>query len=168
MNRVIAMDVGYRGDRAIGVGYVFSWDDEVPTKIYTSITDNIEPYVPGRFFLRELPCLMAIIEQLNLNELDVIVIDGYVHLSGGNKGLGAHLYDSIDQKLPIVGIAKRPYHGHKSNVAEVLRGESKVPLYITSVGIDLKEAVERVGLMKGEHRIPTILKSLDSHSKSAQ
>ena len=50
---------------------------------------------------------------------------------------------------------------------QYIRGTSKKPLYITA-GIELQKAVENIQSMLGEHRIPTILKIVDSLSKSSK
>jgi endonuclease V-like protein UPF0215 family len=39
------------------------------------------------------------------------------------------------------------------------------PLYITSIGIDLDYATELIKNMKGNNRIPTLLKTLDTLTK---
>ena len=49
---------------------------------------------------------------------------------------------------------------------EVLRGESKKPLYITAKGIDLHKAAEFIQKMHGDFRIPTLLKLVDSLGRS--
>jgi deoxyribonuclease V len=46
----------------------------------------------------------------------------------------------LDKKIPIVGIAKRNFINNKKNVIEVLRGESKNPIFVTAIGIGLVES----------------------------
>ena len=48
----------------------------------------------------------------------------------------------------------------------VYRGRSKNPLFVTSVGMDLKSAAENVQRMYGEHRIPEIVRLTDRLSRS--
>ena len=96
----------------------------------------------------------------------MIIIDGYVYLDDFNKlGLGGHLYKSINEKIPIIGVAKTNFATNKLNKVELLRGKSKNPLYITSIGIDINTAKEYISKMFGEYRIPKLLKELDQLTK---
>ena len=95
-------------------------------------------------------------------------MDGYVYLDDNNKsGLGHYLYESLNQKIPIIGVAKTAFHGNHSSdvVCEVARGKSTKPLYVTSVGIPVKTASEYIKQMHGEYRFPTLLGLLDQHTK---
>ena len=40
----------------------------------------------------------------------------------GNYGLGGYLYQALDSKIPIIGVAKRAFHANKETVKEVFRG----------------------------------------------
>ena len=51
------------------------------------------------------------------------------------KGLGLHLYDTLENKIPIVGLAKAKF-GNTPQICELLRGESAKPLYITTKELD--------------------------------
>jgi deoxyribonuclease V len=93
---------------------------------------------------------------------DEIIIDGYVML-GNSPGLGHHLFKSLDGKIPVIGVAKSLFEG--SSAAEVFRGGSTRPLYITSAGMDIQEASEKIRAMHGDYRIPTLLKRVDLLSK---
>ena len=48
----------------------------------------------------------------------------------------------------------------------ILRGQSLKPLFITSIGIDLKLAENNISAMSGKHRIPIMLKEVDRLSRS--
>lgn len=123
-------------------------------------------YIPGEFYKRELPCILKVIEKVNLAELEAIIIDGYVFIDNEKKfGLGGYLWESLNKKLPVIGVAKTSYMGNKDTIVELLRGESKNPLYISSIGIELNKAVELIKSMHGEYRIPTLLKELDKLTK---
>jgi deoxyribonuclease V len=90
-----------------------------------------------------------------------IVVDGYVDLDAhGAPGLGAHLYDALEGRVPVIGIAKTAYKG-ADFAAAVVRGESTRPVYVTSRGVPLPEAAERVRGMHGPHRIPTLVTRVD-------
>ena len=89
---------------------------------------------------------------------DEMVVDGYVAL-GNKPGLGQHLFQSMDGKIPVIGVAKSKFEG--SSGAELLRGGSIRPLYVTSAGMAQRKASERIGMMHGAHRVPTLLKRVD-------
>jgi len=71
----------------------------------------------------------------------------------------------VSRETTVIGVAKTSFHNNNENVMELRRGESSNPLYISAIGIDLNEATERIRNMKGEFRIPTILKNLDQITK---
>ncbi len=120
-----------------------------------------EPYVPGDFWRRELPSLLQVLEG---DAPDVIVVDGYVWLDdAGRKGLGAHLHEALG--FPVVGIAKTAFAG-SAHARAVLRGGSVLPLYVTSVGLPLDEAADRVLAMHGPHRLPTLVSLADRAARS--
>lgn len=59
---IAALDVYYDKVRSVGLAaaVVFNaWDDSKPAAEYTAVVEKIEPYVPGQFFRRELPCLLG-------------------------------------------------------------------------------------------------------------
>lgn len=119
---------------------------------------HLAPYEPGSFYRRELPCLLAVLE--GLPRPDTLVIDGYVWLDGaGAKGLGAHLSDALGG-AQVIGVAKTAYRG-AAFAERVLRGTSQSPLFVTAIGIDAREAAQRVAAMDGPHRIPTLLRRVD-------
>jgi len=79
-------------------------------------------------------------------------------------GLGAHLHDEFRRQCAVVGVAKSCFFCG-NNVAEVTRGRSRKPLYITSVGMDIEQAAQGVRNMHGDYRIPTLLAKADRLSK---
>ena len=127
---------------------------------YQTTVSDVAPYQSGQFYKREMPCLLALIEQVS-QPYDVIIIDGYVWLDGVQKaGLGKFLYDHLSDKKPIIGIAKNQFCDISDDYA-LWRGRSKHPLYVTSVGLDSTQTKDMVARMAGEHRIPTIVTHVD-------
>lgn len=121
--------------------------------------ERAEPYQPGQFYRRELPCLLAVLA--TGPAMDIVLVDGYVWLADeSHPGLGAHLYRALDEKVAVIGVAKTSYPGVKL-VQEIRRGDSQTPLFITALGIDLSEAADHIFRMHGPHRIPTLLKLVD-------
>lgn len=117
-------------------------------------------YVPGRFYERELPYLVAALAQTSLDALHVVVVDAHVWLDGERPGLGAHLYAALGSCVPVVGVGKQRYRDQASARA-VLRGHSRAPLYVTAAGLDVDLAALAVQSMHGEHRVPTLLRRVD-------
>jgi deoxyribonuclease V len=163
---ILAVDVDYRDRSASIAGVAFeNWQDACEKNIFESRLDDIEDYIPGQFYRRELPCILKLIEEHQLVP-DLIVIDGFVYLDGKSRpGLGKHLYDALQGKTSVVGVAKRPFKDIALE-CELYRGTSKKPLYITSVGIPLTEAKDYIKSMHGEYRIPDLLKKADRISKT--
>jgi deoxyribonuclease V len=90
-----------------------------------------------------------------------VIVDGYVWLDGGGrKGLGAHLFDALDGRFAVVGVAKHSFHG-ATNAIPVLRGSSLRPLYVTAEGISPSDAAEGLRMMSGSDRNPILLKRVD-------
>ena len=123
----------------------------------TAVVPAGAPYVPGEFYLRELPPLRAVIPVSG--ELSLIVVDGYVDLDpDGRPGLGAHVHAEFG--VPVIGVAKTAFRD-ASHAARVFRGNSSRPLYVTAAGMTVTEAAALVGEMAGGFRIPDALKLAD-------
>lgn len=159
---ILAVDVYYEGEAAKAVGVLFNWKDAQPSQVVTAHIHKVAPYEPGHFYKRELPCIEAILEQINMDEVQAIIIDGYVYASNTKAyGLGGHLWESIARSKPVIGVAKTPFKNNEETCMEVQRGDSKKPLYVSAIGINLAEAAVEIAGMHGEFRLPTILKELD-------
>ena len=146
-------------------GLFESWDDDCLHSHVVVMCDHVAPYVSGEFYLRELPCILKMLDKIN-QKLECIIIDGYVSLGENEKpGLGIHLWNAISKMTPVIGVAKSPYAG-VTNCSKIFRGESIRPLFITAVGISLDDAKECIRRMKGSHRMPTLLKNVDQLCRS--
>ena len=138
----------------------------MPLMTHIVAIKDIAPYIPGQFYKRELPCILKVLEKSDLSKASLIIVDGYVILNDeGKAGLGHYVYEALDRKIPVVGVAKKSFHDNQKNVIKVFRGVSKNPLYITSIGINLAEAAEQVKNMAGDYRFPELLKILDQETK---
>lgn len=142
-----------------------TWADAEPSARHAVTVSPIAPYEPGKFYLRELPCLLAVLREVQ--GLDVVVVDGYVWLDQQRApGLGAHLYEALGRRVPVVGIGKTAFNG--SPMAEhVLRPSSQKPLFVTSVGLPQAEAARLVASMHGTARIPTLVRLVDQLSRAS-
>ena len=155
----VAVDVHYLDDSQARAAVVAAHQSTF-TQIAWTRTAMVAPgapYHPGEFFRRELPALRAVIPAGN--ELALIVIDGYVDLDpAGRPGLGAHV--RAEYGVPVIGVAKTAFRT-ATHAAQVLRGQSRKPLYVTSAGISGAEAARLVTEMAGEYRLPDALKLAD-------
>ncbi len=164
------MDVGYHESSARAAA-VLAEHWQACAASHQQIVDlpEVAPYEPGAFYLRELPCLLALIQALPQTP-SLLVIDGYVWLDAQFRpGLGAHLYQALGEQIPVVGIAKTAFAGADTCplIEPVLRADSRRPLYVSCVGTDLHRTALEVQHMHGLHRIPSLLKLVDALSRSA-
>ena len=160
---ILAFDTHYFDDKAKTVAVQFKdWTDEVPDHVYSEVISDIAAYESGEFYKRELPCIVSLLKQVDLASITAIIIDGFVVLDDeGALGLGGYLYDTLHQKIPVIGVAKNNFARINTLKIPVYRGDSKKPLYITAKGIDLQKAASLVQDMHGEFRFPTLLKEVD-------
>ncbi len=151
------VDVSYSARAAIAAALTFhSWSDGQAAAEHVTWVAEPRPYVPGSFFQRELPCIVAVLELIEAR-LEVIVVDGVVWQDGtGTPGLGAHLWEHLGRTTPVVGVAKSQF-GTASHAVPVLRGRSGKPLWVTAVGLEPSAAGRHVAAMSGQHRIPNLL-----------
>lgn len=154
-----AFDVHYMKDGCASAAAVLFSDyrDMEPAATLTLLLPGAAEYIPGQFYRRELPCIIALLQQIR-EPLDEIVIDGYVMLKD-RPGLGMHLFNYLKGKVPVIGVAKSRFKD--AYAAEVFRGRSTRPLYVTAVGVNLQKAAEKIQVMHGDYRIPTLLKRAD-------
>ena len=165
---ILAFDTYYETDYAHTVCLQFKkWSDKEPEDIWQERMSFTSDYVSGELYKRELPCILSLLSTIDFNELEAIVIDGFVFLDDDGKlGLGAHLYEALEERIPIIGVAKSNFATIYTLKRTLFRGDSYRPLFITSVGIDIDTATENIRNMDGAFRIPTLLKLLDRITKS--
>lgn len=161
----IALDTYYYEDKAKTVGLIFeNWRDEKPSEIVETFSENVLEYESGNFFKRELPYIIDLFKQIDLSIFDTIIVDGYVFLDNNRKkGLGYYLYEYLQNKIPVIGVAKKSFYNN--GAIQIIRGKSENPLYISSIGIEQKIAAEFIKNMDGKYRIPTLLKLLDQRTR---
>lgn len=164
---IIAFDTYYSENSAktVGIGFHY-WSDSEAAIIESEIIEGVAEYKPGKFYKRELPCIMSLLDKFEIDKIETIIVDGYTTIDNqGKNGLGGYLYDSLKRKIPVVGIAKNRFKLNSKKATEIMRGNSGKPLFISSLGIDLNLAAEKVKSMHGAYRIPTILKMVDLRTK---
>ena len=160
---IACLDVGYRDADATAACVLFrEWSDAEPFLELVRRLPDAAPYEPGSFFRRELPCLLAVLQDLPYLPA-TLVIDGYVWLGESRPGLGAHLHEALGGRSAVIGVAKTPFRGAPAQ--EVTRGRSRSPLYVTAIGMTASEAATRIRRMHGPFRIPTLLRRADLLSR---
>lgn len=155
----VAVDVHYLDDAVARAALVAASERAFSrvTRTRTAMVPAGGAYRPGEFYLRELPPLRAVLPASG--ELALIVVDGYVDLDpDGRPGLGAHVHAEFG--VPVIGVAKTAFRT-ASHAAQVRRGQSSRPLYVTAAGMTVAEAALVVSEMAGPFRIPDALKLAD-------
>lgn len=167
---ILAIDVQYtdRGSACAGVAFD-EWGAVEPKATYTSTLSTVSEYVPGEFYLRELPCILNLLREHDLQP-DTILVDGYVFLDGkARAGLGKYLFDALEGKVPVIGVAKTSFADISAEF-QLTRGGSRKGLFVTSAGVDVEIAKSNIAAMHGSNRIPKLLKMVDQlcRQKAAQ
>ncbi len=135
---ILAFDTYYFDEKAKTVCISFDdWEEYENYKVYSEIIESIEEYKSGEFYKRELPCILSLLKKIQLENVEIIIVDGFVYLDDyGKLGLGGHLFERIQNKIPVIGVAKTNFATIDKNKRQLLRGKSIKPLYITSIGIE--------------------------------
>jgi deoxyribonuclease V len=158
-NLFVAVDVHYLDDSRARAAMVAAAEPRfsVVSCTRTVMVSVAAPYQPGAFYRRELPAVHAVIPASS--PLALIVIDGYADLdAAGRPGLGAHVHAEFG--VPVIGVAKTPFRT-ATHAAQVRRGRSSRPLYVTAAGMPTADAARLVGEMAGPYRLPAALKLAD-------
>ena len=117
----------------------------------TAVVPRVAPYRPGEFYLRELPPLRAVLE--DVSELGLLVVDGYADLDpGGRPGLGARAHAEFG--IAVIGVAKSRFRT-ATHAVPVVRGSSARPLFVTSAGMPAADAADLVRRMACGTGCPT-------------
>ena len=160
---IACVDVDYRATGAVAAAIWFrGWATEVVECQAVACFADVAEYEPGAFYRRELPCLLGVLGKGP--RADVVVVDGYVWLGAGAKGLGAHLHEAIGGV--VIGVAKTRFASATDAIA-ACRGGSLAPLYVSAVGMTPADAAAHVVAMHGPFRTPTLLKLVDTLARTA-
>jgi deoxyribonuclease V len=154
----LAVSVHPHGEGAWAAAVAFDeWGAPEPIRTYTSHIALVQKPARGELDLRDLPCILQLLREHKL-EPDTIVFDGAVHLdTADTPGLGRHLYDALDARTAIIGVASKSMPALPAQF-EVDREDEARPVVVTCVGVDIGAAKVRVRSMHGRKRVPTLLK----------
>lgn len=142
------------------------------------------PYIPGLLSFREIPTILAALEQLETLP-DMLLVDGMGILHPRRLGIASHL--GVITNLPSIGVGKSPFVGKHQPLADergawqpiVDRGQtigavlrSKVgvkPLYISSGHrVSLESALAIVMQCLTKYRLPETTRLADKLSKQKE
>lgn len=167
---IAGSDVHMRDDRALATIVVMRFPELEVVETAQGEAELRFPYVPGLLSWRELPALLAALEQLTVTP-DLLLADGQGRAHPRGFGLACHL--GLATGLPAIGCAKSILRGDHPPLDEqrgareplvyrgrvvgaALRTKDKVkPLYV-SVGhlVTLDEAVDYVLRCCTKYRLP--------------
>jgi deoxyribonuclease V len=133
----------------------------------TAMVPWVPAYRPGEFYLRELPPLRAVLD--DLSGLSLLVVDGYADLDpSGRPGLGAHAHTEFG--IPVIGVAKSRFRT-ATHAVLVRRGSSVRRLFVTAAGMPAAgmpaaDAADLVRRMAGRYRLPDALRRADNLARA--
>jgi len=156
---IACVDVHYgvlRGAKAAVVAFA-SWKDPKPLEQHVVTIDEVQPYEPGAFYKRELPCIRSALATLT-SKPDVVIVDAHVWLEPGVPGLGGRLLEAEPGLSTVIGVAKTRFK--EAPATAIMRGDSANPLWIDEGGAPI-EATKRIAEMHGRFRVPTLLRLVD-------
>ena len=159
-----AVDVHYLGTGGARAAAVLAADAAFAQVLAerTAIVARVSPYRPGEFYLRELPPLHAVLD--DLVGVGLLVVDGYADLDpAGRPGLGTHAHAEFG--IPVIGVAKSRFRT-ATHAVPVVRGSSARPLFVTSCGMPAADAADLVRRMAGRYRLPDALRRADTLARA--
>ena len=176
--KILAVDTFYYEERAKTVGVLFNdWSDSEPEEIISSWSFDFGPYIPGEFYLREMPPIIELLSKINMKEVGYLIVDGFLKVYDERKGkfdsgLGYRLMELLqpsNKDLVFIGIAKSDFGGtgRKWKIAEEWnRGpKGSTPLWVQVEGMRMTDLMKCLKRMPGEFRLPDMLRILDKETK---
>ena len=161
----IALDVTYHDHHAVvGLVRFRDWDAAEPLSHAIISCPAAPAYIPGKFYRRELPCLVMALASI-ASDYSHVLIDGYVHLHEPHgKGLGYHVHEHLAGRAVVIGVAKSRLAMARDFVP-ICRGRSRRPLFVSAIGMDRFAASAIIARMHGQYRLPTMIRRADSLAK---
>ncbi|MEV6016760.1 MULTISPECIES: endonuclease V [unclassified Streptomyces] len=183
--RVTGVDVAYDDERDVVVAAAVVLDavtHEVVAEA-TAVGRVSFPYVPGLLAFREIPTVLAALDNLPCPP-GLVVCDGYGRAHPRRFGLASHL--GVLTGLPTIGVAKNPFtfsyeepgvpRGSASpllagseEVGRALRTQDGIKPVFVSVGhrVDLDNACAHTLALTPKYRLPESTRRADSLCRTA-
>ncbi len=146
---------GYAGETAYAAAVVLSFPEmkEVERSLVHIKTEF--PYIPGLFYFREGPSLVAALSQLESNP-DLIMVSGHGIAHPSQCGIACHIGIGFDR--PTIGCARRLLHGKHRPVDETKGSLQKIKHRDAEIGIAYrsKDNVKPIYISPGhlcDHRL---------------
>ncbi|MET7304188.1 deoxyribonuclease V [Embleya sp. NPDC005575] len=182
---VAGLDVAYAEDSDELAAAVVVLDARTHAVVERSVAHGVAtfPYVPGLFAFREVPALLAALEQLDTAP-DLLVCDGQGLAHPRRFGLACHL--GVLTGLPAVGVGKTPFVGAYETpgekrgdaadlvyegdvVGRALRTRDAIKPVFVSIGhgVDLDTACAHVLALTPRYRLPETTRQADQTCRQA-
>lgn len=166
IEKIVAIDVAYKGDFGFSVAVVFDIDKNKLLEEKFVKGKVVFPYIPTLLFLREAPLVLQVLKKME-SDYDLIVIDGHGLAHPRKAGIATIV--GIITKKPTIGIAKKFLYGEvKDNVIYV--DGQKIGLifgkYFASIGSNIDFHSLKSFLEKLNFKYPEALKIADKLSKA--
>ncbi|MES2985197.1 MAG: deoxyribonuclease V [Pseudomonadota bacterium] len=183
---IAGVDVGYdpHTNSSFAVAVLMQMADLTPIAMARAQVPTPFPYVSGLLSFREIPALLAVLEELSMRP-DIVMVDGQGIAHPRRLGIAAHLGVVLD--MPTIGVAKSRLVGHYEPIAAapgscsalmhkgeaigtVLRSKAGcLPLFISpGHRIDLPTALRVTQQCLKGYRLPEPTRIADKYSKRAQ
>ncbi len=172
LRTVAGFDVGFEDDGAVtrAAAVVLDATTLLPLESRVARIATRMPYIPGLLSFRELPALLAALEQLT-HTPDLAMIDG--HGIAHPRGLGIAAHFGAVTGLPSIGVAKKvlvgqheepgpdrgdcaPLHYRGHVIGTVLRSKPRCRPLVVSPGhrVSMASATQLVLRMLTRYRLP--------------
>lgn len=182
---VLSLDIQYQGERAHVAGDLIRWK-EAHLGTWAGVAQASFPYVPGYFCFREGPPLLALLRQMERQDLPrphVMIIDG--HGVAHPRRFGVACWMGLATGIPAVGCAKetlvrfaqRPAAPRGTWTKVLVEGEPSGAVLRTQDGIkpvyvspghlvDLECSMALILGLDGEYRVPDPLRRADQAARA--
>lgn len=176
IDKIAAVDVGFKNNQLKAVVCVFKYPSLELLEEETVITDSSFPYVPGLLSFREAPAVLEVFSKIK-NKPDIILFDGQGICHPRRLGLASHIGIILD--LPSIGCAKSRLCGvyeepdskkgsysyiydqkTEEKLGAVVRSRNNIKPLFVSVGhkVDLEGSIDLVLKLCPKYRIPEPLR----------
>ncbi|MGB9806809.1 MAG: endonuclease V [Thermoproteota archaeon] len=172
------VDVAYKKNVGVAAYVLTKYGSKELESVGYATVDNLPPYIPGLFYLREAPPILKVLSQ-QTRKPHVLLING--HGLAHPRKMGLASYIGVVLNVPTIGVAKSLLYGKVDRstqpplifvdelaVGAVLRTERRGEIYI-SIGhrVTLNDAIKVVSDNLFDLALPTPLWYADKLSKEA-